>query len=335
MVHPFNCNIYYASDQLIILITEGISHEWKIVSHLTKNIYIYNIIPWNMSKLSYFQIAMNNWKKCTSGTTFDYSKQLIWLVNTEEQHNYANQVGFTSLFINHNAWLDYNMYKISNNNEHSRLFDAVINSRPFKWKRIYLADNIKNLALIKGSDYSTDPNWKWNPWYRSYKFVNIDQINQCQVIKILNSSKMGLILSGNSGDNQQVNNEGACYSSSEYLLCGLPVLSTISEGGRDIWYNSDNSVICEPNIEDVYNKHCMMLSKINNNEYNREKIRSDHIDKQDEMRQRFIDAVNDIFNIHGIIIDSKVYFEHHFFNKMTNYKITEDQVLKIFDKLIK
>lgn len=286
-----------------------------------------------MSKLIFFEIAMNNWKNSTSQSNFDCSKQLIWLTNTEEQYHFAIQAGFTALFINHNCWLDYQIYKILNNDESTRVFDAVINSRPFIWKRIYLADKIANLALIKGADYSTNSTWKWNPWYRSYRFVNIEQLNQYQVIKILNRSKMGLILSGNTGDNQQFNNEGACYSSSEYLLCGLPVLSTNSDGGRDIWYNSDNSLICEPNQDDVYDKYCTILAKLDNNQLNRSKIRDDHIKRQNEMRLKFTESISKLFNEYNIEIDSDSYFKQKFFNKMTNYNITENQVINIFNNL--
>lgn len=33
--------------------------------------------------------------------------------------------------------------------------------------------------------------------------------------------------------------EGACYASTEYLLCGCPVISTPSVGGRDVWYKTE------------------------------------------------------------------------------------------------
>ena len=36
-------------------------------------------------------------------------------------------------------------------------------------------------------------------------------------------------------------------ASMEYLLCGLPVVSTPSIGGRDRYFRSDYAVICEPN----------------------------------------------------------------------------------------
>ncbi|HEV2171727.1 MAG TPA: hypothetical protein VGR40_12305 [Candidatus Binatus sp.] len=45
--------------------------------------------------------------------------------------------------------------------------------------------------------------------------------------------------------------EGACYASTEYLLCGLPVVSTESVGGRDAYYDSENAVMVAASPQDV------------------------------------------------------------------------------------
>lgn len=41
--------------------------------------------------------------------------------------------------------------------------------------------------------------------------------------------------------------EGTCWAATEYLLCGLPVVSTPSRVGREVWLNSANCIIVEPN----------------------------------------------------------------------------------------
>ena len=58
--------------------------------------------------------------------------------------------------------------------------------------------------------------------------------------------------------------EGANYSSSEYLLCGLPVVSTESSGGRDYWFDDYNSIICKPNEDSVKKCDEFVYKKIPN-----------------------------------------------------------------------
>ena len=49
-------------------------------------------------------------------------------------------------------------------------------------------------------------------------------------------SQVGLCLS---------KSEGAMFASIEYLLCGLPIVSTKSVGGRDIFFTDENCIIAD------------------------------------------------------------------------------------------
>ena len=57
-------------------------------------------------------------------------------------------------------------------------------------------------------------------------FLNMPILNSKSVSYILNKSKVGVILS---------HKEGACYASIEYLLSGLPVVTTRNIGGRNVF----------------------------------------------------------------------------------------------------
>ena len=81
------------------------------------------------------------------------------------------------------------------------------------------------------------------------------------------------------------------YSSSEYLLCGLPVVSTESQGGRDYWFDDYNSIICEPNENLVKKSVEIMLEKLDNGEIDREKIRNMQIEKMNLMRENIIKVI--------------------------------------------
>ena len=55
--------------------------------------------------------------------------------------------------------------------------------------------------------------------------------------RVYNQAAVGLCLSAV---------EGAMYSSMEYLMAGLPIVSTPSLGGRDVYFDPDYCLIVEP-----------------------------------------------------------------------------------------
>ena len=65
-----------------------------------------------------------------------------------------------------------------------------------------------------------------------------------QVNEIYNQSLVGLCLSGA---------EGAMFSAGEYLLCGLPIVSTHSIGGRDALFDDYNSILTPAEPQSIAN----------------------------------------------------------------------------------
>ncbi|AYV85675.1 MAG: glycosyltransferase family 1 protein, partial [Satyrvirus sp.] len=90
------------------------------------------------------------------------------------------------------------------------------------------------------------------------------------VSKYMNMSKCGIMLSAS---------EGGCYSSTEYLYCGLPIVSTRSKGGRDAYYDDYNCLICDDDCTDVERKVSEIISKT----IDPQKIRNDAISKSNIM----------------------------------------------------
>ncbi len=72
--------------------------------------------------------------------------------------------------------------------------------------------------------------------------------------------------------------EGACYASTEYLLCGLPVITTASKGGRHVWYTPQNSITVEATPEAVAAGVQLALHKLATGEFDRQKIRQHAVD---------------------------------------------------------
>jgi hypothetical protein len=193
----------------------------------------------------------------------------------------------------HNAFIDEDFFKIDNNIE--KKYDLIINSSFAKLKNVSLTENINNIIHIgyfyDGIEPQDEyipkngycPNFKDNLRDRN----NYERVANDDVVKYIQESKIGGIFS---------TCEGCCYSSGQYLLCGLPVISVHCSGGRQHWYNNYNSVLCENNNKSVENAFEEAIEKLNNGYFDPVKIRQMHLDEMDIQRNNLTTAVMNIFN---------------------------------------
>lgn len=222
--------------------------------------------------------------------------RFIPLCNDYKELQHFLYYGFkNAIQFNQNAWLDENLIKIIPS---EKIYDAILISRVAPEKRIHLANKVDNLAFLTTKQNFDIP----LPNHKNEK-INVPYNEVCGYI---NQSKCGLILSGI---------EGACYASSEYLLSGVPVVSTKSFGSRDLWYTEENSIICEDNEESVKEAVLSIISK----KIDPYKIRNKHIEVSKYFRAIFIDKIQNLFNINNIDINSEEYFHRKFFNKMYKF----------------
>lgn len=115
-------------------------------------------------------------------------------------------------------------------------FDAIYNARLLPWKRHALARDIRRLALLYDLGTKDEP-----PLYDAIRaelphaaFINHEagggayrQLSLEQCAAHINAARVGLCLSAE---------EGVMQAALEYFLCGLPVVSTKSVGGRDRYF---------------------------------------------------------------------------------------------------
>ncbi|MEJ2628801.1 MAG: glycosyltransferase, partial [bacterium] len=102
---------------------------------------------------------------------------------------------------------------------------------------------IESLALLDPVNGTTDQKYKQKYCSRiNCKYYNQNRLPPQEVVKLLQLSHCGLILS---------EHEGACRASCEYLSAGLPVVSTPSVGGRDVWFDDYNSMIVKPDPKEI------------------------------------------------------------------------------------
>jgi glycosyltransferase involved in cell wall biosynthesis len=126
-------------------------------------------------------------------------------------------------------------------------FDAVYDARLSPFKRHELAAEVKSLALVTYLfEDKVDPDYRraiepivarahvfnGDPFSSAYRRLGAEEVNRA-----LSECAVGLALS---------RVEGAMNASTQYLLAGLPVVSTPSHGGRAVFYEPDYVRIVDP-----------------------------------------------------------------------------------------
>lgn len=292
----FPFRVYFDSPDCRIFIIENIHHNWNWLSEFSKKIkptdYFFVYCGWYHSDFFAKQAD-----EIFTELKFRKENFFIMFNSPKEMHNFS-KYGFIGDVINHNAWLDENLVmKVLPNTP--KIYDALYIARLSAFKRHELANKVSNLALVAGINHGNPINDNLPPFvYRNEIPLKPDEV----CIKI-NQAKCGLILSAM---------EGACFSSSEYLMCGVPVVSTFCEGGRDVWYDEYNSKVVEPDPEKIKEAVEYFIE----NPRNPFKIRNDHISLAQVHRNRFINRLGEIFYSHNIHEDPRVYFNKNYFHKL-------------------
>jgi glycosyltransferase involved in cell wall biosynthesis len=164
------------------------------------------------------------------------SPDRVWvLANTPDEVAAATRAGFRASWVHHNCWLDERLFQPLGL---PKKYRAVMVTQPAVYKRPSLASEVPGLAIVAGRPFvASGIDLEAIP-----HALYVTDVASAEVCRIINQSEVGLILS---------EEEGGCFASSEYLMCGIPVVSTPSRGGRDVFYDADNTLIVEPSAADV------------------------------------------------------------------------------------
>jgi glycosyltransferase involved in cell wall biosynthesis len=287
----FPFRVYFCSNTLTILLIENIQHNFKWM-----NLYKDSINNGNFVFLVYCGWHLDNNmlyedSRILNHLGIDKSRFYI-LFNSQEEMKTYSEAGFQGELINHNCWLDEDgpMRPMPELLSH-RKYNAVYVARHSPFKRHQLASSVDNLCLVMGNQHGSIEVSDLPP----HTYRNHSPLESSEVAEKINQSACGLILSAK---------EGACFASSEYLLCGIPVVSTPSKGGRDFWYTDYNSLIVSPDPAEV----SKAVSYFMNNKRNPRQIRESHVRLAHECRSRFITMLGSIFSMNSISVDPQEYY---------------------------
>lgn len=216
----------------------------------------------------------------------------IFLCNSPVEVTMLKEAGLNAVLCNHNCWIDEHLFHPDSTE--AKRFDAVYDANISPYKRHHLAAEVQNLALISfrhpvlfNEGYARKirqeldhAHWHNDPLTDDFNFLSNEQ-----VVTILNQSRIGLCLSAV---------EGAMYASIQYLLCGLPVVSTASRGGRDVFFEDEYALIVADDPEAVASGVQEMISR----NIPPDAIRDRVIELISTHRQTFIDLLQSIFDRH-------------------------------------
>jgi hypothetical protein len=173
--------------------------------------------------------------------------RLTVLAPTAEDVPRLGALDVAALWANCSAFIDERIYFPEP--DAPKLFDAVHNAQTKPFKRHELAYGLKNLALITYAEFDAAERVEdLVRRYRDLSYVNFDarggalRLDGAGVRGVVSRARCGLVLSEVEGPNN---------ASMEYLLCGLPVVTTPSRGGREAMFDPRHVTIVEPRPEAV------------------------------------------------------------------------------------
>ena len=218
--------------------------------------------------------------------------RLQFICNTEREVELLKLAGQPAILLNNN----FTVSDRSSDHSPTRVveFDAIYNARFVPEKRHELAaetDRVAYLSHAGGSRESVrDQRHRLaatlarNP---SQTLLNpiVDglpvRLSHAEVNAALSRAAVGLCLSAEEGSN---------ISSMEYMLAGLPVVSTPSRGGRDVYFDPEYCIICEPDAAAVRDAVAALKAR----KIPREHVRARTLAKIEPDRRRFLTLVDDM-----------------------------------------
>lgn len=247
--------------------------------------------------------------------------QFIHLCNSPSQRDAFLDKGLQAVLCNQNSLADERLFRPLPDVE--RTFDAVYSARFLPYKRHQLASTVQNLGLIypilHGIDREKSIEEIKNQFPHAHFFNHSDptvsslssstsdssvssstsdslvssayrQLNAAEVNACLNRCRVGLCLSAI---------EGAMYASIEYLLAGLPVVSTKNKGGRDVFLDDSYALFVDDDPEAVREGVEEMIRR----EISPEFVRQKTLEKVETHRKVFFKVVQEIYKTEGVTRD--------------------------------
>ncbi|HZP20830.1 MAG TPA: glycosyltransferase [Bauldia sp.] len=221
--------------------------------------------------------------------------ELIMLCNAPDEVETLSSFGEEALLLNHNLTVSEAVFRPLPGVEIE--FDAIYSARPVRDKRIELAAEIERVAYLcyvpvklvgEGARVLAGMQ------ARAPAHVILNRLEGGRPIRLraggvnqaYNRAAVGLCLS-------EV--EGAMMSSIEYMLAGLPIVSTPSRGGRDFFFDPEYCLIVPPDPRAVREGVAALKAR----QIPRDHVRQKTLAKIEPQRRAFLALLDGFLERHG------------------------------------
>ncbi len=266
--------IYIISEDPLVILGTPV---WQIIPYLPRGIKsnLQIVLSWyrgnprGLAKTAYL-----NYKYALKYKNID----ICWTTNTQDEEFRFRLLGLKALFLNHNTFCSDFIFKPASL---AKEWDALYVASLSPYKRIDLLQGIDRLRIVarnpgNGQEYLES--------LGVTATLNEGWIKRKELCSIINQSYAGLALS---------KVEGAMYASTEYLLCGIPVISTPSKGGRDVWFTPNNHVLVEPNPKSVKDA----IERVKRGGFSQELIARETRETMRRFREKYLNLLKDEFDL--------------------------------------
>jgi glycosyltransferase involved in cell wall biosynthesis len=157
-------------------------------------------------------------------------RRLIVVTNEPSEARWLRLVGIESDALSHNIHVRDNFFTPLP--QTPKLYNAVYSAQLAPFKRLELAREITSLRVVTYEMRKQE--WDLHAYEPSLRHATFNKtwLNAGEVRDAYRTARVGLALS---------KKEGAMFASMEYLMCGLPVVTTRNRGGRNRYLTPLNS----------------------------------------------------------------------------------------------
>lgn len=173
--------------------------------------------------------------------------EFVILANDSSDLMRLTEAGFAAIVANANMFIDDEVFRpLDLPGDTAPVAEAIYVAKFRPFKQHHLCAGLDSVAFIyhKSDDGGVDCEADVRRMFPRARYLNHEAgngafrlLSGAQVATYLNRVAVGLCLSSE---------EGQMRASMEYLLCGLPVVTVPSRGGRDRYLLPEFTVTCEP-----------------------------------------------------------------------------------------
>jgi glycosyltransferase involved in cell wall biosynthesis len=180
--------------------------------------------------------------------------KVTWMCNAPAEVAMLRSLGQRAIFCHHNLFCNENVFEIQPTPIE---YDAIYIARLDPYKRIWLARDIPKLRIVTANPKDAV---RLKEWGCSHAIINREFMEYTAIALEISKSCCGLALS---------KKEGGMLATTEYLLCGKPVITTPSRGGREYWLDPSNSLEISDSAADIAGA----VRRVKNSSWDRSAIR--------------------------------------------------------------